>query len=281
MPRLSFVTDLHGHPNRYDKLFEYLIQSPPDMLLLGGDLCPHGFHSINGDFFADIFLAGFERVRAALGNRYPKVHLILGNDDGASIEPWFIENGAGGLWTYLHMQVVEEMGLTLIGYNYVPPTPFMLKDWEKYDVSRYVDPGCVSPEEGQHSISVRQRDLRYSTIAQDLSELTESVEMENAVLLAHSPPYKTALDHAGLEGKMVDHVPLDSHVGSIAIRRWIESRQPLLTLHGHIHESTSRTGDFKEQLGRTWMINGATGGPELVVVEIDTDNPADAARLTL
>ncbi len=36
---------------------------------------------------------------------------------------------------------------------------------------------------------------------------------------------------------MVDHVPLDLHVGSMAVRRFIESRQPMLTLHGHIHES--------------------------------------------
>jgi len=34
----------------------------------------------------------------------------------------------------------------------VPPTPFLLKDWEKYDVSAYVDPGCVSPEEGYHRV---------------------------------------------------------------------------------------------------------------------------------
>jgi len=35
-------------------------------------------------------------------------------------------------------------------------------------------------------------------------------------------------------------------VGSIAVRRFIEERQPLLTLHGHIHESARLTGDWRE-----------------------------------
>ena len=35
--------------------------------------------------------------------------------------------------------------------------------------------------------------------------------------------------------KMIDYAPLDVHVGSIAVRRFIESRAPYLTLHGHVH----------------------------------------------
>ncbi len=46
--------------------------------------------------------------------------------------------------------------------------------------------------------------------------------------------------------RMVDHVPLDVHVGSIAIRRFIEARQPLAALHGHVHESARLTGAWRE-----------------------------------
>jgi Icc-related predicted phosphoesterase len=39
-------------------------------------------------------------------------------------------------------------------------------------------------------------------------------------------------------------------VGSIAVRQFIEERQPLVALHGHVHESRGA-----EQLGRTLCLN--------------------------
>ena len=77
---------------------------------------------------------------------------------------------------------------------------------------------------------------------------------------------------------MVDHVPLDVHVGSIAVRRFIEAKQPLLTLHGHVHESTRLTGEWMTQIGRTTCINGAHDGPELALVRFDPAAPAAATR---
>jgi uncharacterized protein len=279
MPRIAFATDLHGHPKRYQALFHQMEQNPPDMLLLGGDLMPHGFTGLNGDFLSDTFLQGFAKLREQLGEQYPRVYLILGNDDGKSVEPWFVEQAEEtGLWAYLHGKVIEDSGLTLIGYSYVPPSPFMLKDWEKYDVSRFTDPGCVSPEEGRHSFPVNMNEVRYATIAKDIEELTSDVEMENAVLISHSPPYQTLLDRAGLDGQMIDHVPLDVHVGSIAISRWIQDRQPLLTLHGHIHESTRRTGEWRQQMGRTWMMNGASNQAQACLLEMESDDLESATR---
>ena len=131
----------------------------------------------------------------------------------------------------------------------MPPTPFRLKDWERYDVSRFVDPGCIPPTEGVRTMDTGE-DIEYCTIMQDLQELAGDDDLENAIFLFHSPPYQTMLDRAALDGMMVDHVPLDLHVGSIAIRRFIEERQPLITLHGHIHESTRLTGSWREQIGR-------------------------------
>lgn len=42
------------------------------------------------------------------------------------------------------------------------------------------------------------------------------------------------------------YAPMDVHVGSIALRRFIEARQPLLTLHGHVHESARLTGSWHQ-----------------------------------
>ncbi|MCI0474063.1 MAG: hypothetical protein L0Y76_10825, partial [Ignavibacteria bacterium] len=71
--------------------------------------------------------------------------------------------------------------------------------------------------------------------------------------------------------KLIDYVKPDEHVGSIAIRRFIENNNPLLTLHGHIHESTQITGEWKEYIGKTLCINGSTTGNRLALVRIDVE----------
>ncbi len=101
---------------------------------------------------------------------------------------------------------------------------------------------------------------------------------KTTVCLFHSPPYRTDLDRAALDGHTVDHAPLDLHVGSIAIQRFIEDRQPLLTLHGHIHESPRLTGNWRQKIGRTHAFTAAHDGPELALVRFDLDDLDNATR---
>ena len=77
---------------------------------------------------------------------------------------------------------------------------------------------------------------------------------------------------------MVDHVPVDIHVGSIAIRRFIEKKQPFLTLHGHVHETVRLTGEWKEKKGKTFCFSAAHDGAELAVIRFDTDSLENAYR---
>ena len=93
-----------------------------------------------------------------------------------------------------------------------------------------------------------------------------------------SPPYQTRLDRAALDGRLFDDAPLDVHVGSIAVRRFIEQRQPLVTLHGHVHESARLTGSWQEKIGRTHCFSAAHDGPELALVRFNPENPAGALR---
>jgi Icc-related predicted phosphoesterase len=164
------------------------------------------------------------------------------------------------------------------GYSYVNPTPFLLKDWERYDVSRYVDPGCVSPEEGHRSVPVTPEEQRFTTIKEDLDLLAAEDDLTDAVFLFHTPPHGTDLDRADLDGKLIEGIQPDVHVGSIAVRRFIEERQPLLTLHGHIHESGRLTGSWKQKIGRTWMFSAAYDGPELALVRFNLEDPGEASR---
>ena len=111
--------------------------------------------------------------------------------------------------------------------------------------------------------------------------MAATARFDRAVFLFHTPPYQTKLDRAALDGQATDHAPLDVHVGSVAVRRFIERGQPLLTLHGHIHESARLTGSWRDRLGRTHMFSAAHDGPELALVRFDLRDLDSATRTLL
>ncbi|HZE19079.1 MAG TPA: hypothetical protein VE402_03080, partial [Candidatus Angelobacter sp.] len=61
----------------------------------------------------------------------------------------------------------------------------------------------------------------------------------------HGPPHGTALDL--IHG--------DVHVGSRVVRTFLEDRKPILSLHGHIHESPAVSGKFADRIGPTICVN--------------------------
>jgi Icc-related predicted phosphoesterase len=273
-----FVSDLHGSRRRYDALGKAILGERPDAVFLGGDLLPHAGRSGEHGLADPTLVHRFSDLQDRLGPSYPHIFLILGNDDPRVEEPSIVEGEQRGLWTYAHGRRVAWKGLDIYGYQYVPPTPFLLKDWERYDVSRHVDPGGISPEEGWRTTEVDAHEIRHATIQRDLDRLHGNHDQSRAIWLMHTPPYRSALDRAALDGRRVDHAPLDVHVGSVAVRRFIETHQPLLTLHGHIHESARLTGAWRDRLGRTELLSAAHDGPELALVRVDLEAPAAATR---
>lgn len=278
-----FVSDLHGKIDRYEKLFNQIKIELPNILFIGGDILPN-FHVITNskydDFIFDYVIPAFQNLKTELKTEYPKVYIILGNDDPKIEEHKIIEGQNRSLWQYIHNKKVEFNDYVIYGYSNIPPTPFLLKDWERYDVSRYIDPGCIHPTEGKRTI-VEKEDIEYSTIYNDLQTLISNDNLKKSVFLFHSPPYKTKLDRAALDGQLIDHVPLDVHVGSIAIQRFINERQPLLTLHGHIHESSRITGNWKDKSNNTFMFSAAYEFPDLAIVKFDLNKLDKAERLIL
>jgi Icc-related predicted phosphoesterase len=78
-------------------------------------------------------------------------------------------------------------------------------------------------------------------------------DIRNCIFNLHAPPYGSTLDEAPKLGK--DMRPKYAGnmlvpVGSKSVRAVIDQHQPLLGLHGHIHESKGAT-----RLGRTLCIN--------------------------
>ncbi len=284
MVRCLFVADLHGRVARYEKLFHFVEEEAPAAVFLGGDLLPSAFHSAcsdgfsGRDFVQDYVGGRLTALREKMKEAFPRVFVILGNDDGRLVETSVLNLEACGVWQYVHGRRAGLGEFQVYGYAHVPPTPFLLKDWERYDVSRYTDPGSISPEEGRFSVAVSEYEIRHRTILDDLEQLAGEEDLTRAIFLFHAPPYRTSLDRAALDGRTVGHVPFDVHVGSIAVRRFIETRQPLLTLHGHVHESARLTGSWRDLIGNTHILSAAHDGDELALVRFDAEAPGGATR---
>jgi Icc-related predicted phosphoesterase len=282
MTTCFFVSDLHGRVDRYEKLASAIDREVPGAVFLGGDLLPPAIsermRGSDAGFIETFLTPIFRDLKGRLRGSYPRVFLILGNDDPRDEEAPILRAQEAGVWEYIHGRRALWGKWTVYGYGHVPPTPFLLKDWERYDVSRYVDPGCVSPEEGTRTVEVPEQEVRFGTIARDLEELAGKGGLGRALFLFHTPPYQTNLDRAALDGLAVDHAPLDVHIGSIAVRRFIEERQPRVTMHGHVHESARLTGQWRDRIGRTTALSGAHDGPELALVRFDPDHPESAER---
>jgi len=76
-------------------------------------------------------------------------------------------------------------------------------------------------------------------------------DVPRAIFNFHAPPYGYALDLAPeLTADLVQAADRRVHVGSRAVARMIEKYQPLLGLHGHIHESRGI-----QKVGRTMIVN--------------------------
>jgi Icc-related predicted phosphoesterase len=274
-----FVSDLHGNIPRFQRLFQIIRKEAPDAVFLGGDLLP--LQSVNHNTIEEfIETTIFSEIKNIQNEADKKIRffIIMGNDDPRMYEQLFINADQSDFLEYIHQKTISYKKTYITGYSYVPPTPFQLKDWERYDISQYIDVGAISPEQGIRTIDVPLDEIKYSTIAEDLEKLSKQSPSENTIYLFHSPPYHSCLDRADLQGKKVDHAPMDVHVGSIAIQRFIKTHQPLLTLHGHVHESVRITGLWKEKIGRTYSFTAAHHGPELAVVRFDTNHLENAIR---
>lgn len=274
-----FVSDIHGSIPRFQRLFQIISQETPDAVFLGGDLLPlHPMkHTTMEEFIETTIFSEMKKIKRN-GDKKIRFFVIMGNDDPRMYEHLFLKADNAGILDYIHQKTIFYKKMYITGYSFIPPTPFQLKDWERYDVSEYIDVGAISPEQGRRTIDVPLDEIKYSTIAEDLEKLSTQSPANNTIYLFHSPPYQSCLDRADLHGKKVDHAPVDVHVGSIAIQRFIKAHQPLLTLHGHVHESAHITGCWKEKVERTYSFTAAHYGPELAVVRFDTNHLENATR---
>jgi hypothetical protein len=103
------------------------------------------------------------------------------------------------------------------------------------------------------------RDVEEDVIEKHLEELCAQVtDWKRAIMITHVPPYDTNIDKAPKLDEKFNVVysgaaPVMIPVGSTSVRKVIEKYQPLLGLHGHLHE-----GKGIDHIGRTTIINSGS-----------------------
>jgi Icc-related predicted phosphoesterase len=167
--------------------------------------------------------------------------IIAGNDD-----PWFVDEmlGSSEHLRFCDDTVVQVGTHEMISFSYANPTP-----WD-------------SP-----------RELDEDELYRRLKALADQLEApRRAIFNLHVPPYDSGLDtatelDADLRPVYRGGQPVEIPVGSRAVRQIIEEHQPLLSLHGHIHESRGEA-----RIGDTLALNSGseynTGRLHGVVVQL-------------
>ncbi|HTY35556.1 MAG TPA: metallophosphoesterase [Bacteroidota bacterium] len=78
--------------------------------------------------------------------------------------------------------------------------------------------------------------------------------------------WKIFVPHAPPHGTKLDRIFVGKHVGSTAVRRFVEHRQPDVLICGHIHEARGM-----DTIGNTQMVNcGPAGRGSYASIEFDT-----------
>jgi uncharacterized protein len=251
--RLTFATDLHGQMILIEKFLEQSVMENADVIILGGDICPRAFGSLDAririqrEFLEKQLIPLLERFHQE--NMDKVIFAMFGNDDYRVNYPIYQDAERRGIF-HLPNGPLRIWDMMLVMYNHINTSPFMLKDWEKEDFEEKEIEGVTTAPRTDWKPIIS--DLR----AMDIGKKT--------ILVTHAPPFDTRLDM----------IHSKDHVGSKAIRAIIEDKQPILVLSGHIHESMQMTGSYHDLIGRTLCMNPGSDPFKqrsgMLIVEIDS-----------
>lgn len=283
--RLLYSSDLHGNPGFYRELLELAADQQVVALIVGGDLLPRKFTlqdaiSHQRAFVREELRPLLQTFRAA----HPQIaiYLVPGNDDWAAAIADLEALEAEGLLYLLHQRVLPLAADAnssirwIAGYGCVPLTPFSIKDFERRDgdnLPNYSLAMAYQSKVGSDSpLPISADELRAKpSIAEELAQLAAQSDPSQTLYVCHSPPFDLAIDLANGE----------RHIGSRSLRRFIETHQPPLTLHGHIHEAPAKTGRYADQIGATWCLNPGNDARRLHAILFDSDAPATTFNHTI
>lgn len=288
--KIIFTADLHGNIIQYRKLAEYSIKNSADCIIIGGDLAPKNFPidvyiKAQREFLKNKLPELLHGVKKELANC--KIFLMMGNDD-CKVNLDVLQNS--DIFQLIHnKRAALTKKFDIMGYAYVPITPFGIKDWEKFDLTKvplnlqdkymhrkttnYRLYGFKSTKSGWKDFQFSPEMEKLDSIQNDLSREIFQKNPDKTIYVIHTPPDRTDLDMT-VNG---------NHVGSMAVRLFIEKTQPYVTLHGHIHETVDVSGEFKQKIGNTLCLSSGNTdlGDKLAIINVDVDNTESAERIII
>lgn len=312
MPRLFFATDIHGSEICWKKFLNAGKFYGADVLVLGGDMTGKALVPItqlaDGTFRASLLQQEFmlrneDEVRdmeRRVGSRgyYPfrtTVEQIAEfKDDPIKLDAFFNEQILRVVeqWMVLADQRLVGTGIRCYvcpGNDDAPEIDQVVARSSLVQLSegRQVElgDGFTMFSTGWANITPWKtfREASEPELAERIEAMIpRGVDMRRAVFNFHCPPYGSNLDEA-------PEITEDLHVkdagrslipvGSTAVRDAIKRHQPLLSLHGHIHE-----GKGTARIGKTLAINAGSlyeqGVLQGAVVDLDTRKGLRSYTLT-
>ena len=283
MTRLFYCTDLHGSEICFRKFLSAGKVYEADVLLMGGDCTGKMVIPVidqgNGTFFCswsggEIEVTSAEdlaELETQIKNNglYP-VRMSAEERAALAADPERLTELFGRVmvetlteWLALAEQRLGDSGLKVI---VTPGNDDELAVDEVIEASSFVEAaeGRIVRVGGRHEMLSlgwanetpwdTPRECPEDELAAKIAALADQIDdMDNAIFNIHVPPYGTGLDDAPeLEDptKVKRGGGIMKAVGSTAVRDAILEYQPLLSLHGHVHESRGF-----QKLGRTLAIN--------------------------
>jgi Icc-related predicted phosphoesterase len=195
---------------------------------------PEGQETLFHELIRERLEEWIEYARPRLAEQGVKCFAAPGNDDAFFIDELLADSGAIEL---LEGRVVEVDGIEMLTTGWSNETP-----WKT------------------------ERETSESELRAMIMEMIDRLERpENAIFNIHVPPHATALDQCPKLDENLRPVssggnPVMTSAGSTAVRELIEAHQPLLGLHGHIHE-----GRGIARIDRTVCVNPGSNYSEGVL----------------
>lgn len=177
------------------------------------------FHQLMSDRINEWISLAVERLKS----NGTKLYMEAGNDDFEGIEKFFDSDVSIDIGE----KITELDGYEILGLSKANMTPW-------------------------HAPRDVEEDELWKIIEKQLSKVDGN---DKLIMAYHPPPINTNLDLAPKIEKNLSYANAGGqqimvHVGSSSVRKAIEERNPILSLHGHIHESRGI-----DRIGNTVCIN--------------------------
>jgi Icc-related predicted phosphoesterase len=305
MTRILYASDFHGSEAFYRKFLSAAFQYEATILIVGGDVTGKAMipivHQGNGRYLGYLFgrkeepctSQEVEKLKRTINNVgfYP---IVLEKDEAE-----VLEKNADQMdkrfetemclrirqWLELFEEKCASKGITLY---------FMPGNDDLYSIDKIIDqfPHVHNPDgkslwidEDHELFGISNSNMTPWNCVRDVDEETLEKRLNKVVSLVqaparaigalHVPPYDSGIDVCPQLDKDLKIMTqggqvLMKPVGSTAVRKFIETVQPLLTLHGHIHEAPGHV-----RIGKTLAINAgseyAEGIMKAAIINLEKD----------